>query len=307
MLNRIAVSIVIPLRGGISPNWLNHLTSIKGEAELICIYPPDTAIDVVDDIRVKTLKSPIRGEVTQRLIGLFNATGEYVLCIDDDQYVHPDIVSLVTTYFQAYPESWVLRLQKEDVSDRQVQDSAVSWEGLPVISNMPVLKRGGDISLYEQGNAMLALPIAPLKKRFDIRNLWPFFKNKDCCGWHVENFYQKIWRNDLVQPAIQDLTKTMRIVGPLKWIPFWTLDRLMGLFIQAKFFEDNKIVGHWLPKPPQIITIDPGTTRSRRFYFLSDILLVKRYPQYGYFWNLAFSHIWGIVKRAFKFTFKKRK
>ncbi|UCG34595.1 MAG: glycosyltransferase family 2 protein [Candidatus Omnitrophota bacterium] len=291
------LSIVVPLRGTASENWINSLTTVKGPVEFIFVYPPDSSINVIDDPRIKRLKCPLRGELIQRLLGLFNATGEYVLCIDDDQYMHPDIMSLTAKYFKLYPESWVLRLQKEATQIQENLENEREWKELPDIHKMPVLTRGDDLSLYEQGNAILAVPIAPLKNKFDIRSaIWRFFKRRDQHGWHIENFYQKVWRNDFVQQALQDLMKTMQLIGPVKWIPFWTSDRLLGLFIQAKFFKDNTVIGHWLPKPAQIITTDPGTNRRFRFYGLADMLLCRKYPQYGYFWNLFFSHLWGFLR-----------
>ena len=51
-----------------------------------------------------------------------------------------------------------------------------------------------------------------------------------------------------MQVATIEITNLMNLLGPIKYIPFWCLDRLLGLYIQAKFFEQGKTIGHWLPE-----------------------------------------------------------
>jgi hypothetical protein len=81
----------------------------------------------------------------------------------------------------------------------------------------------------------------------------------------------------------------------------------LGLFIQAKFFEKGKIIGHLLPLPEQIRVEanPPEYKKSRRFYLLAELLLLKRFPQYGYLWNLIIDQVRGTVARGFNFLFHK--
>ena len=51
----------------------------------------------------------------QRLVGLANARGRYVLALDDDDCVHPAVTALTTAYFERFPDSWVLRLRLDRV------------------------------------------------------------------------------------------------------------------------------------------------------------------------------------------------
>jgi hypothetical protein len=50
-----------------------------------------------------------------------------------------------------------------------------------------------------------------------------------------------------VQVAAIEITNLMNLFGPIKYIPFWCLDRLLGLYIQAKYFEKERVIGHWMP------------------------------------------------------------
>jgi hypothetical protein len=115
----------------------------------------------------------------------------------------------------------------------------------------------------------------------------------------------RVWRNDLVQPALSEFFKSTRILGPIKWIPprcSFGFDRVMSLFIQAKFFKKNIIIGHWMPNTtPQIIKISrPNKAKPARFHVFSHILLVKHFPQYGYLWNLFFGTFWSVPRQVGK-------
>ena len=91
----------------------------------------------------------------------------------------------------------------------------------------------------------------------------------------------------------------MKITGALTWIPFWSLDRLLGLYVQAFLFEEQAIVGHWMTKPEQIRYIVKSQQLKHEFRLIlpADILLIKRFPQYGYFWNLGFEQFWVAVRK----------
>ncbi len=160
-----------------------------------------------------------------------------------------------------------------------------------------------EISDIAAGDKIMAeVPIAPLdKKRFDPRLLLPFFERKDQHGAHMENSDKKIWRRSIVQDALGDLIQTMNLAGPLKWMPFWALDRLLGLFIQAKYFQKDKIIGHRISEPYLMVEMDNPPERSRAFRptLVDDLLLLKRFPRYAYFWNLALSQAWVRPKRLF--------
>jgi hypothetical protein len=65
-----------------------------------------------------------------------------------------------------------------------------------------------------------------------------------------------------------------------------------------------------MPNPEQIRYIDkPPTLKPPRFHVISDVLLVKYFPQYGYFWNLFFSKLYGVprtVGKTIKWNLKKK-
>ncbi|MGV2390249.1 MAG UNVERIFIED_CONTAM: hypothetical protein LVR29_24310 [Microcystis novacekii LVE1205-3] len=77
----------------------------------------------------------------------------------------------------------------------------------------------------------------------------------------------------------------------------WGFDRALGLFLQAKFFQKDMYIGHWMPEPSQIrYIVRPYSMKTPRILFPSDALLVKRFPQYGYFWNLVFEELYNGIK-----------
>jgi len=241
----------------------------------------------------------------QRFVALLNSSGNYVLALDDDDFVHPEVVALTLQYFQKFPQSWVLRLKKAVIDFREADRIHSDWQPLPEIDRLPIdCKTPETPNPYCNGayTGLLEVPIAPLTKAFDIRRvLLPFTERKDNYGYHFENFNNIVWRNDRVQSTLLDLGQTTQICGTLTWIPNSGFDRLLGLFVQAKFFEPDLIVGHWMPGDEQIRYVDkPAAAKPPRFHVLSDWLLVKRFPQYGYLWNLFFAKLYGVPRTIAK-------
>jgi hypothetical protein len=146
----------------------------------------------------------------------------------------------------------------------------------------------------------MELPIVPLTKKLDWLAL--FRDRTDERGLHIENFDKKIWKTSMVNSTLQDISNSMIVFGPVKYVPFWCLDRLLGLSLQAKFFEANKIVGHILPWAEQLrIENNPPEYQTRnRFYLTAEILLLKQFPQYNYIWTLTLDHIRLLPKEIVK-------
>jgi len=302
MSESFILSIVSPTRGNFSDYWLEQLLNIKGNIEFNLVYPPGVVPKQIADSRVKNIISPYKGEIIQRFVGLLNATGKYVLALDDDDFAHPELYSLVKTYFHRFPESWVLRLRSAHIEAKNEERIKQEWEDIPDINSLDIWTRQGrKTHLFEQDDKkLLELPIPPLENKFDPAFLVsPFHKRKDMHGPHIENFNNKVWRNDLVQESLSDLSTTTQLFGHLTWIPKWSLDRLLGLFLQAKFYEKDKVVGHWMPEPEQIryILVEQSKKGDFRLILASDALLSKRFPQYGYFWNLFFEQFWLDLKK----------
>lgn len=299
------LSIVTPTLGKFSDYWLENLLKIQGAVQFILVYPPQFKTRATNDARIKTLISPYKGEMMQRFVGLLNAEGDYVLALDDDDFVHPEICQLTEKYFRRFPESWILRLQKAviDISDEARIKQA--WSQIPDVSQLEICKKTVENPYpYKQGDftGLLEVPIAPLDKQFDKRYLiLPFLERKDNEGYHFENFNNIIWRNELVQQALPELSKATKVMGAITWIPSTGFDRLLGLFVQAKFYQKDIIIGHWLPKPEQIRYIDKNPSlKPPRFHVISDVLLAKYFPKYGYFWNLFFNKLYGVPRTVGK-------
>jgi glycosyltransferase involved in cell wall biosynthesis len=301
------LSIVTPTRGNFSDYWFEQLQAIKGDVEFVLVYPLGASIKPCLDPRIKLIVSPFKGEVFQRMLGLLNASGKYVINIDDDDFIHPDVLELVDKYFQKFPDSWLLRLMVEGIGYRNQDAIQREWDRFAEIDTLEIVPRKND-----QSSVLQELPIAPLKNPFDLRFLVGIYlTRKDMHGAHVENFNNKVWRNDLVQAALVELTQSMIILKALTWIPKWNLDRLLGLFIQATFFKEGEVIGHWMPFPAQVRYVStPQYVKGDTFRLMlpADALLVKRFPQYGYFWNLFFEQFWVAVRKtaravlSFRFT-----
>lgn len=230
----------------------------------------------------------------QRMTGLLNASGMYTLTINCDEYITADVVEIAVRYFQRFPDSWVMRLSRKSFEYGDKVGLHRPWAPVPDIEELEVCSKPPGNS----GNYLVEIPIAPLSRKFDIHSI--LRGRKDHHGRHTENFDKKVWKTSMVQAALQDITKLMVLGGPLKYVPFWCLDRLLGLFIQAKFYEEGKIIGHVMPLPEQIRDEDnpPEFRRTMRFYGLAELLLVRRFPQYGYLWNLMVEHVRAVPIRA---------
>lgn len=291
-MNNPILSIVIPTRPGYSEHWLSKLLSVQGDVEFILIHYDKTMFASTSDNRCRQLVSPIRGEVSQRLLGLMNSKGKYVLSLNCDQYVHPEVAKITEEYFNIFPDSWTLRPRAKSFKFGDKEEIDSPWEEVPNINDL-------------KGNSLFVeLPIAPLDNKFDISSL--FKGRKEHKGRHLENFDKKVWRNDIVQESLSEIPSLFRVAGPFKYIPFWCLDRFLGLYIQAKFYEKGKKIGHWLPQ--QLIRIEgnpPEYKQTERFYISMEMLLLKKFARYGYIWNLVLSHIGSIPRIGWQYLVRK--
>jgi hypothetical protein len=288
------LSIVTPTLGKFSAYWLDQLLNIRGNVELILVYPTGFPTKPIADPRVRTLISPYKGEMMQRFVGLLNATGTYVLALDDDDYVHPDVLKLTVDYFTRFPDSLILRLNKAVIDLTEEDRIKSEWSPIPDLTQMDVCQS------YENGKfkGLLEVPIAPLSDRFQLSYLFIPFKKR---GLHFENFNNIIWKTEVVQNALPVLSQATKLLGVLTWIPMSGFDRLLGLFVQANAFSPNITIGHLVPEPEQIRYIDKDPAlKPPRFHVLSDVLLVKQFPQYGYFWSLFLSKLYGVPRTTLK-------
>nr|WP_290222220.1 hypothetical protein [Trichocoleus desertorum] len=300
------LSIVIPTREGFSEHWLAELLTVKGDIEFILVHPPGMAKHTVDDPRLKQINSCFRGEIIQRASGLLNAMGIYTLTLNCDEYLTPEILEITSQYFQRFPDSWVLRLAKKGFDFGDLEGLSKSWDTITPIAELDICgKAKPDRHLFSTDQYLLEIPIAQMNKKFDPLCL--IRGRRDHHGPHTENFDKKVWRTEIVQAALLEIVQLMAIAGPIKYVPFWCLDRLLGLFIQAKFFENDKIIGHQLPQPEQIRVEEnpPQFKRTRRFYVFAEVLLLRRFPQYPYLWHLIIHQVIEIPLRAFESVKRK--
>jgi len=262
--------------------WYDALLHIQGEVEFLVIYPPQVAPRHFADRRVRVLTGGRRGEVSQRLLGLQQARGSYVLALDDDDYAHPEIAALTENYFARFPESWVLRPLIQDIAFDNADALRQPWMPLPDILTLPVIMPQ---AVPHSQEYCIPLPIAPLETRFRWRHLFvPWSARRDMSGVHFENFNNRVWKNARVQPALAALATSLE-----RRPPRFTLDRLLGLYVQAYYFQRGSYIGHWLRGSYQIRrTYRPTALKERRNYFWADSLLARHFPQYGYLWNLFF-------------------
>jgi hypothetical protein len=302
------LSIVIPTREGFSEHWLKELLKVQGDVEFILVHPPGLARPMIEDRRVKQINSPLRGEIIQRSSGFLNASGTYLLSMNCDEYITPNILDLTLQYFNRFPDCWMMRLSRKEFpyDDKTALESP--WSDPIAINDLKTCgKSQGNQKLYGSNDEyLLEVPIAPLDNSFDWRCL--VRGRVDHHGTHNENFDKRVWKTSLVQEALKDLLALMNLSGPLKYVPFWALDRLLGLFVQAKFFEKGKVIGYWMPLPEQLRIEDnpPNHKRSvSRLYLFADILLLRRFPHYGYFWNLITDQVKDIPRIGVK-VFKEK-
>lgn len=290
------LSIVVPMREGFSAHWFAQLLLVQGDVEFILVHPPGVRPEPCADNRMRQLVSPFRGEIIQRLNGLINASGTYVLTFNCDEYINPETPALAQRYFQQFPESWVMRLAKEEYAYGDEAALNAPWGELPQdLTALPICRKAEDnLRLYEEEGRMMEIPITPMHNQFDLSCIWR--GRRDHMGPHAENFDKKVWINAMVQAALQDVLRGLTLAGPIKYLPFWCLDRLLGLTLQAKFYDENQpeqVIGHKLPYPSQLRVEDnpPEYRRRGRFYIFAEIILLRLFPQYGYIWNLTIHQI----------------
>ena len=293
------LSIVVPTREGLPDFWIEGFVKIKGDVELILVHPPGMKKIPISDRRIQQINSSFRGEIIQRMTGLMNASGEYVLTINCDEFLYPDISEIVEQYFSRFPESWVLRLQRKSFEYGNEADLKLPWQPVSHINDMQICGvRIGNQNLYGKSDYILEIPIAPLDNKFDAMCMVRGRKDQE--GPHTENFDKKVWKNEMVQATLADIRDAMILFGPFKYFPFWCLDRLLGLSIQAKFYQKGKVIGHQMCFPEQMRIEDnpPEYRRTKRFYVFAELLLLKNNPQYGYIWNLILAQFADIPVRA---------
>ena len=300
------LSIVSPTRGNFTEYWLKALLEIKGNIEIVLVYPPGVDLIEIEDQRVKIIISPYKGEVCQRFVGLLNARGTYIIALDDDDFLHPEIANLTEDYFARFPESILFRLNKIVISYLDEEKIRAPWPEIPDIKSLSVVTRVEQVTTVLQ-----ELFIAPLETSFDIMYLInPFIKErKDMNGPHSENFTNRIWRSQSIQESLTEFSKQTKILGPIIWLPFWNLDRLLSLFIQAKLYSKDLKLGHWiLPTPEQVRYIaKPSSLKEVRLIWFADAILAKSFPQFGYFWNLFFYEFYVSVKTLIGFWLSRFK
>lgn len=292
------LSIVTPTRGNFSFYWFEQLTSIQGNVEFILVYPPGQAIREFSDSRIKVIISPYKGEVLQRAIGFLNVSGDYVIALDDDDFMHPEVIDLITPYFELYPESICLRLSKQSINYQDTESIESAWDELPEVDKLIVVETKYDKEKYAKHEILQELPISPLDNKFRVSSLWPYSKRTDQNGPHPENSNNRVWQVNLIKESVEDLLSFTQILGALTRIPFWSLDRLLGLYLQARIFQPGLIIGHWLHGGEQVryIKAASSTKGETRSMFAGDMLLALRFPKYGYFWNLFFYEMWVALK-----------
>lgn len=297
MTERPYLTIVTCTRGNFSDYWLEQLLRIKGNAEFLLIYPPGCQVPVFPDKRIRVVISPLKGEVIQRLSGLLNAEGKYTLALDDDDYLYPDIVFVCEQYFNRFPNSWVFRLRIGYAGKNNINYRLKDWEKIPDINSLNIYS-SKDRPKDKQAQGLLEVPIAPLTNWIDLKCIFnPFNKRKDQFGPHMDNFNNRVWKTDIVKNTLPHFIKHMNIIGPLKWVPFWGFDRPPCLFIQAVNYKKGLILGHWLMQGEQV---QRAATKFRssedRYYWPAEMMPVKAFPQYGYFWNIFFEQLWCSVR-----------
>jgi hypothetical protein len=281
--------------GRFSDRWLDRLLAIGGDVEFVLVYPPDTEIRSVPDARARSLVSPVKGEFMQRLTGLYNMRGQYAIALDDDDFLHPDIAALASQYFTRCPQSWLLRLRQNNIDCEDLDAIDAPWTEME-----------WDEEAIAQEFA--AIPIAPLEIPFDWRYVFlPWRERTDKNGRHVENFNNKVWNAQIVRESLPEISRSLQLVGNVRWIPAWNLDRYLGLALQAKHFQSQLIIGHAPPTGVEQVRyiVAPSSGKKARFHVSADLLLAKRFPQYGYFWNLLFKMLYDtliVMKKQLKLS-----
>lgn len=276
------LSIVTPTLGNYSEQWLDALLRTNGDVECVLVYPPDKSPRGIDDPRVREIVAPHRSGTLQRYVGLLNARGFATICIDDDDYMHPDLVIAAEQYFARFPESWLLRLHKQSIPEEDRAAFVAPWEPLPNLSSL-------DVADNNQADRLKVVPIAPLTNHFKLRYLVRPYKKT---GAFMENFNNTVWRTDIVRQALPDIADIMTLWGHLKLIPNSGCERFFGLFVQAHAYEPDRVIGHLLPhsKPIRFNQVN-FVFKKPRFHTFIDLLLLRSFPHYDYFWSRASAQI----------------
>jgi len=298
------LSIVTPTLGKFSDCWLESMLKVQGNVQFVFAYPPGIPYRSITDKRVKVVSSPCKGALMQRFTALLNADGKYLINIDDDDFIHPDILKIIEEYFQKHPDSFCMRPKVVGIPFEDTDKLMQPWDPIPPLK-----------SYLDAGKTdfLKPIPIAPLDMPFDRRYLiWPFIKRRDDHGPHIENFNNKVWQSDYVKSALPKISESFKLFGFLNLIPNYGDDRLIGLFIQANSYKPGQMIGHRIPKEMgyqiRFATQDPALKPPRPQFFC-DFLLVKTFPQYGYFWNLffnKFAYLPKIIGKSITWKLRKR-
>ena len=287
------LSIVVPMKDGTDSDWLQELLKVKGNVEFILAYPPGASLFSVEDERLSQIFCPLDGEFIKRITALLNARGEYVLSVNSDEYVHPDMLNITEKYFKAFPESMFFRLRDVKFPYSQAPVGK-PWDSFPEIEDISI--KGKTEKEEEEKFMMREIPISPLENPLRVIGL--FTGRTDHKGPHQENFDKKVWKTHLIHSTLEKSVRTLNLFGPFKYVPFWTADRFNGLSVQANFYEPGKIAGHWLPMPEQLRTEDNPPSknfRKNRRYVLTEILLLRMFPKVPYLWNLTIFDYTGML------------
>ena len=70
------------------------------------------------------------------MTGLMNASKKYVLTVNCDELLHPDIAEITKQYFTKFPDSWVLRLSRKSLKYGDEASLKSPWEGVYNIDEM---------------------------------------------------------------------------------------------------------------------------------------------------------------------------
>lgn len=301
MTQRPILSIVTPTLGMYSESWLEAMSQLKGisigEIEHVLVYPPGASFGKINAPHIREICCTEKGGTLQRYSGLLNARGQYVLCIDDDDYLHPEILDTVKAYFSRFSESWLLRLRKDLVPTDNPAAFTAPWTPIPDVQTLEVNTSFAN----DQYGGLLINPIVPFKHHFKLKYLvFPFRKT----GIFTENFNNMVWKNEYVQAALPKISEVMTLCGPIKWHPASGCERFFGLFVQAYHFNSrlpNLVIGHVLPQVPQVrfATVNP-VYKKARFHVFVDLLLLIAFPKYDYFWSRAAAQIYDTPRTILK-------
>ncbi|NES03913.1 MAG: transposase, partial [Okeania sp. SIO2F4] len=152
------LSIVVPTREGLPQYWTESFLKINGDVELILVHPPGMKKLPISDSRMQQINSSFRGEIIQRMTGLMNASGKYILTVNCDELLYPDIAEVTKQYFTKFPDSWVLRLDVKKLKYGDEASLKSPWEAIPNINEMEIFGSTRDKNLQRQPNDMQEIP-----------------------------------------------------------------------------------------------------------------------------------------------------